>query len=216
MIKCVIFDADGMLNLSERFSIQHSRDVGIPRDKFNPFFSGVFQQCLIGKADLKNEIKKHLVEWGWDGNVDTFLQHWFKLENKIDARFPPLIVELRKNGMKCVLATNQEKYRTEYLRDEMGFGTLFDAIFSSAYMGCKKPESAFFEKIFQEIGKEISKNEVMFWDDDQKNVAGAAHYGFNAFLFTNFNNFEKEVNMILKSGPAGNRTQVYGSASRHS
>jgi len=36
---------------------------------------------------------------------------------------------------RSYLATNQEKYRTAYLLDQMGFGRQFDGIFSSAYVG---------------------------------------------------------------------------------
>ena len=107
--------------------------------------------------------------------MKEFLQFWFKAEHNIDERIVNIIKELRKKGIKCYLATNQEKYRTQYMKNHMGFEELFDHVFSSADIGHKKPEREFYEFILNEVKNEhnIYPHEIMFFDDSQDNVTEA-------------------------------------------
>jgi len=121
MIKVVLFDVDGVIVNAEMWSKQLANDYGINPSIIDTFFKKEFQNCLIGKADLKVSISPYLKKWGWDKSVDDLLEYWFKSEHKI---FEPLIIyiqNLRTKGIKCYLATNQEKYRTEYMLDQMKF-----------------------------------------------------------------------------------------------
>jgi len=52
MIKTVIFDADGVLINGERFAIVLARELKTDSVKEKEFFTGIFQECLVGNADL--------------------------------------------------------------------------------------------------------------------------------------------------------------------
>ena len=189
MIKAMIFDADGVVILNDLyFSQQLERDYGIPLSQTEPFFAGVFHQCLVGKADLKEELAKYIPVWGWQGTLDELLDYWFQCENHVNEELLSDIQKLRSNGIKCYLATNQEKYRTKYLSEKMKFSQLFDKVFSSADIGYKKSDKEFFAKLGKEL-TDIAPSEIMFWDDSKKNVAVAYQLGFNAYLYTNIENF---------------------------
>ncbi len=188
MIKAVVFDADGVIVHGERFTERFARDHGIQLKNTQPFFEGVFQDCLAGKADLKKELKKHLGEWGWAGSVDELMKFWFS-EDRLDERFFPLIDGLRKKGIRCYLATNNEKYRTDYLLKEKGLGRRFDAVFSSCSVGSKKPEPEFFAHILDKLDG-ITKEEVLFVDDDPENTAGAERFGFPTETYGEFSRLE--------------------------
>lgn len=194
MIKAIIFDTDGMTVNSEMFSVQYNKDYGVPMDSLLPFFKNEFQPCLVGKADLKKEIENYLPTWGWKDSVDKFLNYWFDAENHVDKRIVEAIEKIKESGIRCYLATNQEKYRTQYLRNEMGFSKIFDKVFSSAEVGYKKPQLEFFEYILNDIG--LNKDEVQFWDDTEKNIQGAKEFGFDAQLYQNFEGFAANLNKL--------------------
>ena len=148
MIKAIIFDADGVVITNDLyFSQQLERDYGISTATTEPFFKGDFQDCLIGKADLKEKLAKHIKDWNWQGTVNDLLDYWFKCEHNVNKKLIKDIQKLRAKGIKCYLATNQEKYRTDYITKKMGFGNFLDGIFSSAHIGHTKPNKKFFEHI---------------------------------------------------------------------
>jgi putative hydrolase of the HAD superfamily len=62
-----------------------------------PFFTGVFQDCLIGKSDLKTAIKPFLEVWGWQKSVDEYLASWYTYEHQIDTALIQKVQEFRKN-----------------------------------------------------------------------------------------------------------------------
>lgn len=193
MIKVIVFDADGVLINGEIFSAQYSKDFEVPSEKMLPFFTGKFQECLVGKADLKDEVAKHLKDWKWNKSVDEFLDYWFKTEHKIDEEIITYIKYLKTKGIICCLGTNQEKYRTEYMLQQMGFNQIFDHIFSSAYVGHRKPQKEFFQHIVDTLA--CRKDEVVLWDDTQGHIQSAKEFGIHAELYTSYTDFKKNAEL---------------------
>ena len=198
-IKSILFDADGVVINSEMFSSKYQKEFGISPEEFLDFFNGEFNDCIVGKADLTELIKPWLSKWKWKGTVEEFLKFWFEAENNLDDGMIDMIKKLREKGIKCYLATNQEKHRTKYLKDNMGFEELFDKVFSSADIGYRKPEKEFYELVLNEIKKEynISPHEIMFFDDSKENIDSAKKLNINANLYKNFKDFEKLINSIF-------------------
>jgi putative hydrolase of the HAD superfamily len=200
MIKTVIFDSDGMLTHGPRFSEHYSKEHGISIDEMTPFFVGPFKDCLVGKADLKEELQKGWLEkWKWPGTTDELLDYWFSVGDHLDQNVFASVEKLRDSGLICVLATNQERYRTDYLSDTFGYTDAFDKVFSSAYTGHKKPSSEFFDEIMTYLrikDPSIQKANVLFWDDDNENVAGAHTYGFMTRLFVDNARYTDEMRAL--------------------
>lgn len=178
------------------FSVQLAKDYNIDPQKLLPFFKNEFQKCLTGEADLKTEIQPYLKTWGWTQSVEDLLKYWFAAEHKIDEPLVAFIQTLRKRGIPCYLATNQEQYRTHYMLTKMGFGHIFEAIFSSANLGEKKPDPAFFEKILRKL-KPLKPQEILFWDNSLAHIEGAKKVRIHAELYTTFEDLKKKTENLL-------------------
>ncbi|MFP4424347.1 MAG: HAD family hydrolase [Candidatus Woesearchaeota archaeon] len=189
-----LFDADGVVIRGDMFSIRYAKDYGIPPEELLPFFKGAFRECIVGKADLKEEIAPWLPRWNWHGSVDDFLEYWFKAEHQIDKRVVAKIEQLRKQGYPCFLATNQEKYRIRYMKEKMGFDRLFDKLFSSAEIGYQKPQPEFFTYII----RELQVGQIIYFDDSESHVKEAKEQGIDACLYTRFSDFESTLKRILR------------------
>lgn len=198
-IKCILFDADGVVINSEMFSVQYVKKHNIPYEEMLPFFKNEFPDSIIGKADLIEIVKPWLSKWKWDGTVHDFLQFWFEAEHNIDKEIVSVIKKLREKGIKCYLATNQEKYRTQYMLKNMGFKDLFDHVFSSAHIGHKKPDTKFFEFILNKLKKEckFNPNEILFFDDSKEHIESANKLGIKAHLYHNIKDLEKFTKPII-------------------
>jgi|SRR3989344_4593134 len=195
MIKVIIFDADGVLINGVKFSVALERDYGISTEKTLPFFVGPFRDCLVGRTDLKEVISSYLIEWGWTEGADTLLDYWFKTEHNIDQKLVQYIQELRNKGILCFLATDNEKYRFDYMLNKMGFSENFDKTYASSHLGCKKTNQSFFLKIFEEL-KNIKKNEILFIDDSRENIESAKNFGIHAELYTTLKRFKEKIDLL--------------------
>ncbi len=186
--QAVIFDLDGVICCpAYRFSIILEKEYQLTREHTKAFFAGRFQECLVGKADLKVEIGPFLGQWGWSETIDAFLDRWFEEESFVDGKLLEAIQDLRDVGIACYVATNQEQYRTAYVRSAMGFVDLFDGVFSSAEVGALKPDLPFYTYVTQAI--QVMPVHVLFWDDTLENVEAARRYGWQAQHYTGYEYF---------------------------
>jgi len=62
-------------------------------------------------------------------------------------------------------------------------------IFTSSFIGYKKPQIEFFKNISDKL--QLKKNNILFWDDSQANINSARIFEFNGELYTSYVNFEK-------------------------
>ncbi|GHO97831.1 haloacid dehalogenase [Reticulibacter mediterranei] len=196
-IKVVLFDVDGVLANGGPFSHCLERDYDITQQIVRPFFQGRFRECLVGNADLKEELAPLLHEWGWRGSVDDFLDYWFRSEHSINEPLMLEVQRLREHGLRCYIATDQEKYRTAYLLEHMGFANAFDGMFSSAHIGYIKHDTRFFQSVLQAL-QDIHANEILFWDDTAGKVETARSAGLQAEVYHDFADFTEKMERFIK------------------
>lgn len=183
----ILFDADGVtLKESQYFSDIYSEKYHVPIEKIRPFFSGVFQDCMVGKADLKEELSKVLPDWDWSGSVEEFLDLWFSSEDVgVNQNVIDLVQSLQDSGVKCYMTTNQEKYRGAHIRQQLD--DVFDGFFISAEIGHKKEDLGFYAKVFEKVRSLVKdKSNILFIDDDKENVSTAKEFGFDVVHYKNF------------------------------
>jgi putative hydrolase of the HAD superfamily len=105
------------------------------------------------------------------------------------------IQDLRRKGISCILATDNEKYRFQHMLINFGFDSIFDKAYSSADLGCKKLNRDFFEKIISELDN-ISKKEILFIDDDIENIQIAEKFGIHTHVYISMENLKEKFNIL--------------------
>jgi FMN phosphatase YigB (HAD superfamily) len=197
MKNIIIFDADGVIIKREMyFSQRLARDFDIPEEHIMQFFRNEYKDCAIGKADLKEALKKYVEIWGWEKSIDDLLKYWFESEQELDEEMVREIKSLRVRGYICCLATNNEAYRIKYLTETANLKDLFDYIFSSSEIGHLKSQDNFWKYVQEKLGLKDMEN-VVVWDNDEKNIEKVAELGAKGFLFDGVDNFREKMNEIL-------------------
>lgn len=200
--KAIFFDADGVLIKSKHlFTEQLERDYGIKIELMLPFFTGIFRQCSVGKADLKEELAKVVGDWGWKGTVDELLEYWFTKGTEIDPKVFEYVRTLRDRGIRCFMTTDQEKYRGEHLRKTFGSGKIFEEVFFSAGVGYPKKTEPFWEEVFGRVNEAsrntssevIPRGQTLFVDDDEANVEAVSGFGIDTLLYRELDDLKQKL-----------------------
>lgn len=194
MIKLVLFDVDGVVIKSRGkfFSQRLAEKQGLPIEEVMPFFTGDYKLCATGLADLKEVLPRYFETWKWQGTVEDLMNFWFEGEKDTDPEVINIVETLRSKNILCGLASDNEKYRIEYLMKEVELENHFNVHnFFSAGVGFKKSNPEFFNKILEATS--FKPEEIQYWDDDQKNVDIAKSLGIDAHLFTSANEMKKEI-----------------------
>ena len=179
--RAFIFDADGVAINPWGFAKALSTEYGVSQEETREFFAGPFKQCLIGDASLLASVAPYLDRWQWPDTAQAFIDFWMESDDKPNTQVLSHIQNLRESGAKCYLASNQEQVRAEYIRNRMGFESMFERLFFSCDLGHAKPDRQFFDLIAVEIDSE--PRDIHFWDDSDSYISAAKSAGWNAHLY---------------------------------
>jgi putative hydrolase of the HAD superfamily len=193
----VLFDVDGMVITSPRFSARYQKDFGVGWDVLKDFFEGPFAACKLGKADFREELGGVLEKWRWAGDADGLMAYWFS-GDAVQRDVVGVVRDLRAAGTRCFLATNQEKYRARHLRETLGFGELFDGLFVSCELGATKDDPDFFSAVAAALPA-IPRERILFVDHEEKNLAAAASVGLATHAYHDFEDFRRCVGLRVVS-----------------
>lgn len=198
----LVLDVDGVLvhvEGQDRGTAWYARlreDLGIdPQQLHDEFFRKRWSQIVSGRADLREELGAALQRIRPSVSVDELTTYWFRNHSEVDHEVLDAVTEWadRTRG-RLFLATNQEKYRADYLWRNLGLQRFFTSIFYSADMGLTKSEVEFFQRVGNLIaGADWRRADILFFDDDTQNVEVAARAGWTARLFTDVTALRKAL-----------------------
>ncbi|KGN36104.1 HAD family hydrolase [Knoellia subterranea] len=183
-VRVLLWDADGVL--------QHQLRRGEPDAAWTPrldawggegFAEAVFAAevpALRGERPFREVLADVLDTWpGVTADVDDLLSLWEEVA--VDSEAIDLVHEVAASGVECVLATNQQDHRKEFLRHHFDYDDVFAQSFYSCDMGAMKPEPAYFERVLDALGiRPEDAGDVGFVDDNEANVRTAAALGIRA------------------------------------
>jgi putative hydrolase of the HAD superfamily len=161
------------------------RALGFVPDPLEPFISGVLaaeRPAIAGQGELIDRLEPVVRKWGAPGKARALAEAWWHCVEP-DAGVFSLIKQLRRQGLLCALATNQQRFRAEYMREQLGYDALFDRSFYSYELGSVKPEPRYFETIVASLA--LPAEQLLFIDDLEPNVLAARGVGLQAAQFVN-------------------------------
>jgi putative hydrolase of the HAD superfamily len=181
-VDVVLFDADGVIqrtrgNWREQFVSILGAEANL--DAFIAELFAAERPCLSGYADFPSELGIILDRWQSPSTVEEALAIWTNIE--VDNAVLDTISALRRAGMTCCLASNQQAHRARYMSDDLGYQTLFDREFYSCRVGFAKPDPAYFAHILAEL--DLLPEQALFIDDVEANVASARRVGIRSVHF---------------------------------
>ena len=188
-IELIVPDIDGMLLHSAKFSEAFPKKFGVSAEAVGEMFAEDFEDCKLGKKDLREAIEARLSSWGTDASVDDVLKFWFGLDNP-EQDVIDFLKDLRQKGVKIVLGTNQEKYRLEHILKSLRFIDWTDGVVASCDIGIKKPAPEFYQEILNRF-PEMDKSAVLIFDDKEENIQALRGMGFNAEVYENLDSLKQ-------------------------
>jgi putative hydrolase of the HAD superfamily len=182
-IQAVAFDADGVIQSPLAGRRSSFREVLGPNGNLDEFLADIFEAevpALEGRSNFKEALSGILSRWQCHGTLSDVLDAWTMIE--VNAQVAATVRALRRAGISCYLATNQESNKAYHMSEVLGYRHLFDKEFYSCRIGAMKPDVAYFRGIMKEIN--IPPSHVLFLDDNQTNVESARQVGLHAAKFT--------------------------------
>lgn len=187
MIRAILCDIDGVLlrDTGERFSTRYAQEHSFDASKLGGFFQTVFPLALTGKADLRDILWEYRVQWHITSlsERDALFTQWVTDHGELATEN---IAALQQQAVPVYAATNQEVHRGRYISEEIMPRGLFTKKYVSANIGHAKPSIDFFNYVYNDLCLDeviASPNEILFIDDDTKNIAGGKQAGLTSIYY---------------------------------
>lgn len=180
--RLVCFDLDGVIvfrstTFGEHYLMEHSDKS----EEMELFFRKVYPKCLIGKMNLKTELKKNLRAFGWEGTADELMEQWFVIEcERVDNAVLTATKTLHDLGVKSAICSDQEKYRSAYLTGIVGKN--FIGKYFSWKLGYLKRDSGFWIRLVSQV--RVRPEQIIFIDNDVANINAAVNAGITGIYYT--------------------------------
>lgn len=148
-------------------------------------FHKAYEKGLIDSPTFRDEVRSYFQQDWDDRKVDEL---WNSLLGKIPHERLDLVSKLKHNYQVGVLSNTNEIHieavnnmlKSDF--DMQGFEEFFDRVFYSHKMGLAKPSEEIYFQMLEELG--VPAERVVFFDDLEANVNGAASVGIQAVHVT--------------------------------
>lgn len=183
-ISTVLFDADGVMQRTapgwqdELITMIGARD-DVDGQEFAKDVQRAEAPTMDGRTDITDALVTVLRRYSVSLRVDDILALWTRIT--ADPSMLVAVQDLRRAGLRCCLATNQQLQRAAWMKANLGYDEVFDEQFYSCDLGLAKPDPAFFTTILDRLG--VAPEAVLFIDDTAVNVEAARELGLSAHLF---------------------------------
>ena len=193
-IKAIFFDFDGVLTTEESGSVTNKRNLhkltGISLEKIAKYYKTYWKEELI-KGTITHQNF-------WDDfcaclEVSLPITRLSEIVGNVpqNRRMVQLAHNLRQNGYKIGIITDNDDFRFKVLEKEMKLPRCFDTIIVSARVGAVKTNRLIFEKALEAL--KVEPEESVFIDNRERNLAVPAKMGFKIYLHDYLKNDVKKL-----------------------
>ena len=126
---------------------------------------------------------------------DDFLAALFAESELLPHGALGILEELAASGKWMLGALNNEaREPNEYRLETFGLRQYFDALFSSCYLGLRKPQQEMYRRALDVLGRPAER--VLFIDDRQENASAAAAAGMKAIRFDGAEQLRRDLETL--------------------
>jgi epoxide hydrolase-like predicted phosphatase len=185
-IEAVVFDMGGVLTVEPyQASRDYAAELGIPSDTFVDQLRGPeFAEVETGGRSMRDYLKFACcdVEARLGVRVEIRrLAGCLAAGQQVRPEMIALVQDLARGGVKVGVLTNNAKEARSWWTSGVLPLESFAAIVDSSEIGLRKPTPAIFKLTAERMG--CHPERVLYFDDTEENVVGAATSGLTAQLF---------------------------------
>lgn len=159
-----------------------------------------FERGEIPKPLIFTErFRLYFAERGLDIDPDAF-NHDYLLYLAEGYAFMPHCRELlEKLHEKCrvYVVTNGDTYAQESRIARSGLAHLFDGVFISEQLGCRKPEKVFFDRVFSIIGDGCRSRAILVGDSLSSDMQGGRNAGIATCYYGRAENADDRCDYVI-------------------
>jgi HAD superfamily hydrolase (TIGR01509 family) len=201
MIEAITFDLDGVYFPSGKATfLRVLGDLGVSAaEAERVFLKSEQMEELYKKGKMTDE-----EFWTWAasewkiGMKPNELIDLLVAGYTVDQRVAEIVKNVRTNGYKTLICSNNFPARINGLQKKFGFLNDFDVAVFSYEIGARKPDKKIFEELICRAG--IPAESIVFADDNAVNLAGARELGITSFLYEGFDSFLSNLRALGVQG----------------
>ncbi|MFH1770831.1 MAG: HAD-IA family hydrolase [archaeon] len=194
MIKVLMLDYNGVTGVANgkllAKNIKEKYDV--PNEilpEIMDFSGKEFAEFETGKITIEDYHNFLLKKGGKDFPASVYRE----CQKDLFVDNPKMVKVLKKLKRKVKLALSQNSSRYDYDIQSKTLESfkIFEEFFYSSDLGCYKENPEYFNQCIKKLG--VKPEEILFFEDQPKNVESAKEVGINTHLFTSVKEFKRIV-----------------------